>query len=180
MKNWAPLLAALALTGCGAVAGAQGLTHRSISGALEVPASCEHPATVMKGNEKTWKPGSNDSPPGNTRLERDRAAFGDITGDGSSEAIVPMMCNAGGVAWPYWLLIYGHNGELLGAVDTAKIENPQEHSLIEHLRVENGDVRFDLSTFVGAGTSLEKYQATVAWTKGKPELTLSAGESSGG
>ena len=56
MKNWAPLLAALALTGCGAVAGAQGLTHRSISGALEVPASCEHPATVMKGNEKTWKP----------------------------------------------------------------------------------------------------------------------------
>ena len=87
MKNWAPLLAALSLTGCSAIAGAQGLTHRSISGALEVPASCEHPATVMKGDEKTWKPGSNDSPPGNTRLERDRAAFGDITGDGSSEAI---------------------------------------------------------------------------------------------
>jgi len=95
----------------------------------------------------------------------------DITGDGRRDAVVVMDCNAGGVGWPQWLLLYGPGPKLLGAIDMGKQAPSAEHASVSRLRVIGRTIAVDWSTYEGAGFGTRLWHGTASWSGGAWRLT---------
>lgn len=131
-----------------------------------IPPSCQHPAGTLKGSVKNWG-----ADRGGSSLDLKHAVFGDLTGDGVSEAAVPMDCNAGGVGWPQLLLIYGTGPKLLGYYDLNTITDPQEHAEVTEMTYGHGKVTVAFDTYDGANSSRATYTGTLSYTGGKAALS---------
>ena len=68
----------------------------------------------------------------------DLAAFGDITGDDVPEAAVVAYCNAGGVAWPEYVLVYSSGPTLLGSVNLADLTTFPERATVSTISYAGG------------------------------------------
>lgn len=146
------------------------LTDPSQLRRLKVPASCGHPAEVIPGTKKDYG-----SYGGFATVLVEDAVFGDLTGDGRSDAVVPLLCSAGGVSWPEHLLVYGPGVRLLGSVEVGDAANPQEHADVSELRFDGDTVDVAFTTYEGAGFNVANYRGDLTWTGSRPVLDHGGG-----
>jgi hypothetical protein len=136
-----------------------------------VPPSCRHPAGRLRGYQRDWGQNPEGSDAGSTSLDTKLAVFGDVTGDGRSDAVVPMACNAGGVSWPEFLLVYGPGTRLEGWYDLADITNSQEHEDVDSLAFRNGGVDVAFRSYEGAAFTMSTYRGRLTATGGKVDFS---------
>ena len=144
------------------------LTEASQLRKLMVPADCDHPSEVIAGTKKDY--GYSDDGPyaGAVIVRVEDAVFGDLTGDGRSDAVVPMWCTAGGVSWPERLLVYGLGVRLLGSVPVGDLDAPQEHADVQSLELSDSEVAVRFTSYEGAGSSAANYRGTLRWEDSEP------------
>jgi hypothetical protein len=123
-----------------------------------VPPSCHHPAGTLQGYKRDWGTNQDGSYAGTTSLDTKLAVFGDVTGDGRSDAVVPMDCDAGGVSWPEYLLVYGPGTRLEGWYNLGQITDAQEHEDVDSMTYRDGSVDVAFRSYEGAGSSMATYQ----------------------
>jgi pimeloyl-ACP methyl ester carboxylesterase len=153
------------------IARQQGVTKAADLLNAPVPASCRHTATRLKGYKLDYDTGNHGLSRGFAELETKQAVFGDVTGDGRSDAVVPFLCTAGGVSWPEFLLVYGPGPRLEGTVDLASLPMQQEHADVDKLTLSGGKkprVTVAFRSYEGAGFGIGTYTGTLAWSSGKP------------
>ena len=136
-----------------------------------VPASCRHAATRLKGYKLDYDKGNHGPSRGFAELLVKQAVFGDVTGDGRSDAVVPFLCTAGGVSWPELLLTYGPGARLEGVIDLADLPMHQEHVDVDKLTATGSkpaSVNVAFRSYEGAGFGVGTYTGTLGWASGKP------------
>lgn len=141
-------------------AGASGITQVGQLRNAPIPASCRHQATTLDGFSKDF------GTAGRARLLKRKAAFGHLDGVAGKIAAVPMVCDAGGVTWPEYVLLYGSGHRLLGHVDLGRIANAQEHEDVTAVRFAHGRVKVRWRGYDGAGFTASTYRGEIGWSQG--------------
>ena len=151
-----------------------------------IPASCRHPATLLQGYRRQWGNPADSSYAGGADLNTKQVLFGDVTGDGRSDAVAILDCGWIGVGWPELLLVYGPGTHLLGWYDLAKAAPGFEHVDVDGLTARDGGVDVRFRAYQGAGSDIATYRGrltapggTVAFHTDGP-LTISYGDGSTG
>lgn len=119
-----------------------------------VPAACHHaPGRLVNGHQPdipindgammlSWA----DDP---SRRAND-LVFGDLTGDGVTDAATVLVCNAGGVGWPDILAFYGPGPTLLGSISLNDVTLPGneagENARVVRLQYNQGRVEASWAT----------------------------------
>ena len=146
---------AIAYTGCGSETGsseadvpertsphaARAVTQSDLMAGAPVPAVCGHEAgTMVNGKLPNQDPMTG-------AVELGEVAFGDFTGDGADDAAAVVPCNAGGVPWPPWIILYtttedGEGVRLLGAIESSDEaivgSEVYERTFVKHIAVDDG------------------------------------------
>jgi hypothetical protein len=131
-----------------------------------IPASCRHPATLLQGYKREWgNPAGTYA--GGADLDTKHVLFGDITGDGRSDAVAILNCSAGGVGWPQLLLVYGPGTHLLGSYDLANAAPGFEHVVVDRLASADSGIDARFSSYQGAGFNVATYQGRLTAAGGK-------------
>lgn len=125
-----------------------------------IPASCEHPATTLNGTKKTF--GANQSR-GFAQLVTKFARTGHLKGHAGKVTVVPLVCSAGGVIWPEYLLTYGKGNRLLKTIPLGNATADQEHEDVTALRFSHGKVQVSWHGYNGAGFTITPYRGTIGW-----------------
>lgn len=145
-----------------------------------VPSACEHPPgrlvdgslpgiPELKGSVTLgWQPG--------VRGRARTVAIGDFTGDGATDAVALLYCNAGGVGWPNVLALYSAGPQLIGGIALSDLDVPDarmSNTYVYRMWVEDGGfvVRFatQQSGDVLASASID-IEATFRWQGDSAEL----------
>lgn len=151
----------LVVTAGPADAARSGVTAKQQLVNAPIPASCRHQATTLKGFARQWGP---DGRRGSASLDVDQAVFTALGGGTKSYAVVPFSCDAGGVSWPQWLLVYDRGPHLVGG---SELPGNQEHATIDSLSAHGGTVRVRWSSYEGAGFDIVTWSSALTLKKGK-------------
>jgi hypothetical protein len=119
-----------------------------------VPAACDHQAGVLTNGHQTGIPAGHGDMQLSWASDPSRRnsdlVFGDLSGDGRTDAATVLACNAGGVAWPDIVALYGPGPALLGSVSLTDVRipnsEPGENARVERLQIKNGKVEATWTT----------------------------------
>jgi len=161
----AALLAAPILTAVSALVPANAAPAARSGFSLDdapIPASCQHAATTLDGTTKDF------GEAGFAQLETKYARYGHLKGHRGKVAVVPLVCSAGGVTWPQYLLLYqkgGRSPALIGTVPLGTKAVDQEHEDVTGMRFSHGKVHVNWHGYDGAGFTIAPYRGTLGWHK---------------
>lgn len=126
-----------------------------------IPASCRHSATTLDGFKKDFGPfGFAELQTKQVATVSTRKRIGELT-------IVPLLCSAGGVAWPELLLAYDRAGRLVGSVNLAGIRGAQENEIVTKIRTVGQEVRVQFSGTDGCCFVETTHRGVLGWKHGK-------------
>jgi serine/threonine-protein kinase len=153
-----------------------------------VPASCQHPAGRLVNGTLPGIPANRGvmelAWTGNPRILTESAAtaFGDLNGDGTSDAAAVLYCYAGGVSWPEIIAFYAPGPRLLAWTYITAFNLPgipaQENAFFRRISYTGGAVYAEWSTQDNgdpAALSTLDYSATLKLAGGKIVATNLAG-----
>ena len=138
-----------------------GVNLRQLRGPAAVPASCGHPATLVRNGTRDF---GIDGYASLTLRRNDFQAgpvFADLTGDGLREGAVVFGCSAGGVSWPDSLLIYTNGPELVAAFSLSEQPSTQMHATISRLELRGSTIQLHWTSYEGAGFNPRYLTGTV-------------------
>jgi hypothetical protein len=123
----------------GLPAGADAVTLQELLSA-PMPELCQHEA----GNLVNGQLPPQDSHPGEVMIAKSndqpantyKVAFGDLTGDGNTDAAMVTDCNAGGVPWPETVQLYKAGPARLGGVNLGDLTHSTE--VVTDLSITDG------------------------------------------
>jgi hypothetical protein len=143
-----------------------------------VPAACRHPAGSLVNGELPGIPERE----GSMELawlrqparKADLLRFGDLNGDGATDAATVLSCNAGGVPWPDLLAFYSAGPILLGSVSLEEIiadgHKSGERATVHYLRLGDNAVEVAWTTENDddpACCGTLDYVARFGWSQGR-------------
>ncbi len=73
-----------------------------------------------------------------------------------------LLCSAGGVSWPELILVYSTGPKLLGYTDLGDI-TPTEHSDVESMSANSGDLRVAWNSYEGCCFNQVRHTGHVHW-----------------
>lgn len=156
-------------------AASQGLTKIGPwANRLPVPAACGNPPAVARNGVVTLSGGGE----GAVQLDDDEGSagpvFGDLTGDGLSDAAVVYRCSASGVggSWPDMVLIYSAGPRLVAAYDFGDLATAfHDHATVASMKYVSGGLEVKWSSYAGAGDDVLRYQGRLALQGSKLRLS---------
>ena len=131
-----------------------------------IPASCGHAATRLDGYSKDFGVDADGADRGFAALVRRKADFGRLKGVPGKVAAVPMVCSAGGVSWPQFVLLYGAHQQLLGHVDLGNMHAAQEHEDVLRIHFAHKRIHVRWRGYEGAGSTFTTFTGVIGWKHG--------------